>query len=79
MIMLCREFSRPIIISLIISLPIGFYIMQRFLESYLVRTTIGPDAFVVTFMLISVIGLLTVSFQAFSAASRNPVEALKTE
>jgi putative ABC transport system permease protein len=79
MTMLCSEFSRPIIISLIISLPVGFYIMQGFLESYLVRTTIGLDSFVVTFILISVIGLLTVFFQAFSAATRNPVEALKTE
>jgi putative ABC transport system permease protein len=77
--MLCRDFVSPVVYSIVIAFPIGFWLMQKFLESYASRVSISLGTFVLVGSAIAVLVLITVSYQSLKAALRNPVEALKTE
>jgi putative ABC transport system permease protein len=78
-IMLCRDFARPVLISFLVAFPLAYYLMVQFLEGYSFRITISAFAFVSVALTMMGIVLLTVSYQSFQAAIKNPVEALKTE
>lgn len=78
-VMLCKDFSRPIIIALVLALPVAYYIMTDFLAMYQYHTQITYGTFIITGFVLLVLALLTVAYQSIQAAKKNPVEALKTE
>ncbi|HSH20741.1 MAG TPA: hypothetical protein VLA03_09825 [Draconibacterium sp.] len=75
--------SSIIIISLaiafIVTCPIACLAMNKWLEKFAYKTTLSWWIFVLAGMLALGIVLLTVSFQSWRAATRNPVEALRYE
>jgi len=78
-ILLSREFTKWIIIAIIIAWPVGLYIMQKWLQNYAYRINLGIWIFILSGIATLTIALLTVGYQAFKAARANPVEALKYE
>lgn len=76
---MAKEFLVLVLLSVIISLPVGWFIVKKLLEQFAYR--IGPG--LIVFVLIGagalIIALLTVSFQAFKASRINPVDSLKSE
>lgn len=79
LILLCRDFLRPILISILLAFPLSYYLMARFLEGYAFRIDIPALSFIVVGMVMIVFVLLVVSYQSLLAAVKNPVESLKTE
>jgi len=77
--LLSREFVRLALISFVIAAPLAWYSMNKWLEGYDYRTTVGVGVFVYTFVLAIGITVLTVSWQAIRAAMENPVRALRSE
>jgi len=77
--LLSREFVRLVVVSFVIAAPLAWFSMNKWLEGYDYRTTVGTAAFVYTFGLVLAITLLTVSWQAIRAAMENPVRALRSE
>lgn len=77
--MLSREFVILIAISNFIAWPLAYWMMQDFLKWFPFRVGIGPGAFLMTGFIALALALLTSSFQAFRAASANPVDALRHE
>ena len=77
--LLCREVMMLVLISSIIASPIAYFAMRRWLQNFAFQVRISPVLFLVTVVLISLIALLTVSYQAIRAALANPVDALKYE
>ena len=78
-ITMAREFLFLVLISIIISLPVGWLIVKNLLEQFAYRIEPGLIVFVLIGAGALIIALLTVSFQAFKASRINPVDALKTE
>jgi len=78
-IMLCRDFIRPVMFSFLLAFPVAYYLMQKFLEGYAFRITISAFSFLLVGLIMAGLVVLTVSYQSFQAATRNPVESLKTE
>lgn len=78
-VLLCREFFKPIFLAFIIALPLAAYIMNGFLESYLFHINISIYPFVITIIAILVLAGVTVSIQSLQAARKNPTDALKTD
>lgn len=78
-IMLNRDFARWVTISILIASPIAWYSMNLWLKNYATKTTIDWWIFALAGVLALGIALLTVSFQSWKAATRNPVEALRYE
>jgi len=63
----------------IIATPIAYYAMNKWLENFAYKTTLSWWIFALAGVLALGIALLTVSWQSWRAATRNPVEALRYE
>ncbi len=74
---------RPLLFSGIgasaIAIPATWYAMNRWLENFTNKTTLSWWIFVMAVLIVLGIALLTVSWQSWKAATRNPVEALRYE
>jgi putative ABC transport system permease protein len=79
MTMLNRDFVKWVAIAFIIATPIAHYIMNRWLENFAYKTTLSWWIFALSGFSALAIALLTVSWQSWRAATRNPVEALRDE
>jgi putative ABC transport system permease protein len=77
--MFSNDFAKLILISILISWPLAYYIMSQWLNNFAYRTGIGPLLFVLTGLMILVISFITVSIQAVKAALTDPVAALRHE
>jgi putative ABC transport system permease protein len=77
--MLSGSFLKLVMFACVIAMPVAWYIMNRWLEDFAYRTTISWWMFTVAGLLVLVIALITVSFEAIKAAIANPVKSLRTE
>lgn len=77
--LLSKDFTRLIIISLVLAVPLGWYFMSNWLNAFAYRTTIGGWVFLVAGLTAIAIAWLTVSYQSIKAAIRNPVNSLRRE
>ena len=68
-----------LLISFVIGIPVSLYAANHYLKDYAYRITLGWDIFAGVALLITLIALLTVSFQSLRAALNNPVKSIKTE
>jgi predicted permease len=78
-LLLCKEFARPLILSLILGLPIAWYLMGEFLSQYQFHTELRVWSFIITGTLVFLLAAITVSYQSIKAALTNPAETLRTE
>ena len=79
MVMLNRDYVKWVAIAFVIAMPIAYYAMNKWLENFAYKTTISWWIFALAGLLALGIALLTVSWQSWRAATRNPVEALRYE
>ena len=77
--MLNIDFVKSVIVGFVIATPIAYYAMNKWLENFAYKTALSWWIFALAGLLALVIALLTVSFQSWRAATRNPVEALRYE
>ncbi|KKN28270.1 hypothetical protein LCGC14_0856020 [marine sediment metagenome] len=77
--LLSKDFMQLVVIAILIACPMAWWFMQNWLESYVYRITINIWAFIISGICVIVIALITVSFQAFKAASINPVKSLRID
>jgi len=77
--LLSGEYIIWVSISIIIACPIAWYAMNKWLQNFAYRIDIGWWVFVLAGTIAFLIALLTVSFQSYRAAGKNPVEALRYE
>ncbi|MBW8324906.1 MAG: ABC transporter permease [Prolixibacteraceae bacterium] len=77
--LLNRDFALWIAIAFVIACPVAWYIMNTWLEKFAYKTELSWWIFALSGILALGIALLTVSFQSWKAATRNPVEALRYE
>jgi len=79
MVMLNRDFVKWVAIAFVIATPIAWYVMNKWLENFAYKTELSWWIFALAGVLALGIALLTVSWQSWRAATRNPVEALRYE
>jgi ABC-type antimicrobial peptide transport system permease subunit len=77
--LLSKEYIQLVFISLLISSPIAWWAMTKWLQHFAYRIPLSWWLFVAAGFAGLVIAFLTVGFQAFKAARANPVESLRTE
>ena len=78
-VMLNRDFVKWVVIAFVIATPIAWYIMNKWLENFAYKTGLSWWIFALAGLSALGIALLTVSWQSWKAATRNPVEALRYE
>jgi putative ABC transport system permease protein len=79
LIMLNRDFVIRVSIAFIIAVPVSWYAMHNWLQSFAYKTEITWWIFALAGIIALGITLLTVSWQSWRAATRNPVDALRYE
>ncbi|SEW13279.1 putative ABC transport system permease protein [Chitinophaga sp. YR573] len=77
--LLSSDFLKTVFIAILLSIPIAWLAMHKWLEDYAYRIGIDWKVFVMAGSLAVLIALFTVSFQAIKAALLNPVKSLKSE
>lgn len=77
--LLSNNFLKLVLIAAVIAFPIAWWAMNLWLENYPYRISMNAWVFVLAAVIVAVIALLTVSWQAIKAAVANPVKSLRTE
>ena len=77
--LLSKEFLRLVALSLLISIPVAYIAMDRWLQIYVYHAPMSWWIFASAAIGILLITLLTVSYQSLRAATANPVKSLRAE
>lgn len=77
--LLSGDFVKLVILSCLISMPLSYFLMSKWLQNYALHTSLSLWIFVISGVGILLITLATVSYQALKAALMNPVKSLRTE
>ena len=77
--MLNKDFIKWVAIAFICAIPVAYYTMNKWLAGFAYKTGLCWWIFALAGLLALGIALLTVSWQSWRAATRNPVEALRYE
>ncbi|HEX5167773.1 MAG TPA: ABC transporter permease [Cyclobacteriaceae bacterium] len=78
-VLLNGNFTRLIVISLVLAVPVSWYAMYKWLEQFPYKISINATVYVTAGIVILLITWLTVSYQSIKAALTNPSEVLKEE
>jgi putative ABC transport system permease protein len=79
LLLLNRDFLAWVLISFLIATPIAWYAMQEWLSNFAYKTELSWWIFALAGMLTLSIAFITLSWQSWRIASRNPSEALRYE
>ncbi len=77
--LLTLNFLRLVLIAMVIAMPIGWYVMRKWLEDYANRIEITWEVFAITGIAVLLIALLTISSESIKAALINPAKKLRSE
>lgn len=76
---LSKDFTKPVLISIIIALPLGYLLSKNWLDSFAYRIDLQLWFFIAAGLLALLISFVTVFYQAFRASRISPVVAIKAE
>jgi len=79
LVLLSREFTKWVAIASLIAWPIAYFSMNKWLQNFAYRISIGWWTFMFAGALALVISIVTVSYQSIKAALANPVDSLRYE
>jgi len=73
------EFSKLILIAILLSSPLAFFLVDYWLSDFAYKTPIEIWVFIAAALSALVIAFVTISYQSIRAARMNPVDTLKDE
>jgi putative ABC transport system permease protein len=76
---LSREFLKIIAISILISIPLGYFFASSWLQEFANRINVGWIPFVISFASTILILFITTVYQTFKTASINPAQTIRNE
>jgi putative ABC transport system permease protein len=77
--MLSKNFMSLVAIAVLIALPLGQWLMTRWLEQFAYHIDVQWWMMLSVTALVTSIALITISFQTIKAATTNPVNSLRME
>ena len=77
--MLNKDFVKWIAIAFVVAVPIAYYAMTKWLENFAYRIELSWWYFALAGLIALIIALVTVSWNTFVSARKNPVKSLKYE
>lgn len=73
------DFIKLVIIACVISAPIAWLLMNKWLQNYPYKIELSVFVFLLIIMVILFISFITVAYQALKSARANPIKSLRTE
>jgi len=77
--LLSKDFLKLVVLALIVAAPLAWYFMNKWLQDFAYRISIGWWVFIVAGSLAIIVAFITIGFQAIKAGVANPVRSLRTE
>ncbi len=77
--LLSKDFLKLVLIANLVAWPLGWYVINKWLENYAYRIDITAWVFIIAGVSSVLIALLAISTQTLKAAITNPVKNLRTE
>ena len=74
-----KEFVVLVLIAFMIAAPVGWLLMDKWLQGFVYSVPISPDTFVLTIGSTMIVAALTVSYHSLRSALANPVKSLRNE
>jgi putative ABC transport system permease protein len=74
-----REFLGLVLLAFVLAIPLAYWALNRWLEDFAYRISIGPGVFALAGMIALVIAMLTVGYHALRAANADPVRAIRAD
>ncbi len=78
-LLLSKDFMIWVVVANVVAWPTAYFAMNKWLQNFAYRTSIGIDVFFMSGLLAFVVALITVSFQSIKAAIADPVDSLRYE
>lgn len=78
-VLLSKDFFKLVLVAVLIAFPFSWWIMNLWLDNFAYRVSIDAGVFLLSFVAIIAITIITVSFQLIKAAITNPIKSLRTE
>jgi putative ABC transport system permease protein len=78
-VMMSSEYVKLVAVSLIVSVPLAWMVLDLWLESFAYRINIEYSIFIYAGLFAIGVALFTVGFETFKAANTNPVKSLKSD
>jgi len=78
-VLLSKDFMRWILVANVVSWPVTYLVMKKWLQNFAYRTELGIGSFLLAGMLSLFMAFFSVSYQSIKSAFANPVKALKYE
>lgn len=78
-LMFNKEFLKITLIGIVLAMPFSYWLMNKWLEQFEVKSTPGVGIFIATIVLGVAFTVIIVSFQTIKASLMNPVKSLKEE
>lgn len=75
--LLARSFAPQLLIGILLSIPITYWLMKDWLENFAYHITIGVDLFLISALLAVIIALIVISTHTWRAARINPVDSIR--
>lgn len=79
LILFNKTYLRILLICFVLAVPLAWYGVNRWLENFAYKTPMHVWVYVVAFLAVTLITILTVTFQNWRAANANPVNSIKSE
>lgn len=77
--MLSKDFLKLVAISFLVAFPVGYFLMENWLQGFAYRIEMKGWLFVVAGLMTLLIACVTIGLKSFLAATMNPIKALKNE
>jgi putative ABC transport system permease protein len=77
--LLTKDFVRLVLISIVVAVPVSWYCMNKWLQDFAYKISIGWSVFVLAGSAAILIATLTVSIESIRSAISNPVKNLRSE
>ncbi len=78
-LLITKDFTRLIIIAIVVGLPVSYYLMTQWLNDFAYKTDIGVGPVLISSLLCIAIAFATAGFQAIKASLVDPAETLRNE
>ena len=74
-----KRYMRIVLACSVVAIPAGWYVVDRWLESFAYRTPVKWWIFAVAVGSVALVTVLTITLQSYRTATENPVRSIKTE
>jgi putative ABC transport system permease protein len=78
-LMLIRDFSKPVLIANLVAWPLGYFAAQQYLSVFMHRIPLTPVPFGLSLAMVLAVAWIAVGGQAVRAARVNPANVLRVD